>query len=81
MSATASHAAGDAEDEHKVEKMPTPVIEERHLRQSLRSTRASVAPAERARFARIYHAFVSDRGDAANGAEPGRETGSRVTLG
>lgn len=33
--------------------MPTPVIEEHHLRQSLRNTRASVAPAERARFAKM----------------------------
>jgi peroxin-1 len=68
---------GDKVPKHKVE---TPVIEMRHLRQSLQATRPSVSPQERGRFNRIYSAFVSDRdGNLPNG-DLGRDTGTRTSL-
>lgn len=68
------------EDEKAVHKTETPVIEMRHLRESLKSTRPSVSAQERARFARLYAAFVSDRdGNLPNG-DGGRQTGTRSSL-
>lgn len=70
----------DEEEEVQVAKLTTPIIEERHLRDSLMNTRPSVAAAERARFERIYHAFVSDRDGTQQNGDLGRATGTRSSL-
>jgi peroxin-1 len=80
IASTAPASADDPEADKDKHKMATPVIEMRHLRQSLQSTRPSVSPQERARFDRIYSAFVSDRdGNLPNG-DLGRDTGTRSSL-
>lgn len=78
ISSTAPQQAEEEQVEHT--KLTTPVIEERHLRESLMNTRPSVAAAERARFARIYQAFVSDRDGTQQNGDLGRATGTRTSL-
>jgi peroxin-1 len=71
---------GDADEVVEKKKVETPAIEERHLRLALMNMRPSVSAQERARFGRIYHAFVADRdGNLPNG-EGTRDTGTRTSL-
>jgi len=62
-------------------KKSKPIVTSQHLRQSLKSTRPSISPEERARLSLIYRSFVSERGGNLPVPPTLSGTGSRASLG
>jgi len=62
-------------------KKSKPIVTSQHLQQSLKSTRPSISPEERARLSLIYRSFISERGGNLPVPPSSSGIGSRASLG